>query len=112
VRTEGTLMNIFTNDNIRTAGHYNITADGQVISAVAFNYNRKESEMSFYSPDELSQTFEDFNLNTFSVLKNPQNRSLTTVIAEINAGVRLWKLFIALALAFLLTEVILLRLWK
>jgi hypothetical protein len=112
LRTEGALLNIFTEDNIRTAGHYNITANGQVISAVAFNYHRRESDMTFFSANDLSGIFEDYGLDNFMVLKNPQNRSLTNVIAEINAGVRLWKLFIALALAFLLAEVALLRFWK
>lgn len=112
VRTEGALINIFTDDNIRNAGHYNITANEQVISAVAFNYHRLESEMTFFSADELNGLFTDNRLENFTVLKNPQNRSLTNVISEINAGVRLWKLFIALALAFLLAEVLLLRFWK
>jgi hypothetical protein len=112
VRSEGALITIFTGNNITDAGHYNITANGQIISAIAFNYNRRESDMTFFSADELSGLFDDSGLDNFTVLKNPQNRSLTNVIAEINAGVRLWKLFIALALVFLLAEVALLRFWK
>jgi hypothetical protein len=89
-----------------------VNYDGEIASAISFNYDRAESDLQNLNKNDLNALFTDAGLNNFSVLSGPQSRSLTTVITEMNTGVRLWKLFILLALAFLLSEVILLRIWK
>ena len=75
---------------------------------MSFNYNRAESQLSFYDGDELKKLIENKGLKNFLVINNP-NRSLTELISEYNQGKRLWKLFIIAALFFLGAEVFLLR---
>lgn len=102
---------IFTQNQISEAGHYNIVHNETVLAGVAFNYDRTESDLETYSRDELEKFVADNTLTTFSVIKS-SDRSLTDVMSELNAGVRLWKVFIILALLFLLGEVVLLRFLK
>jgi hypothetical protein len=45
------------------------------------------------------------------ILKTKQ-RPVNEVLEQMNYGTRLWKYFLWAALAFLLAEVVLLRLWK
>lgn len=111
-RTIGSQMNIFASPLIREAGFYDILNDGNLVNAVAYNYDRAESELDNFDPKTLKTQISDHNLYGFSVVGPTQNRSLTTVIEEINSGKRLWKLFLLLALGFLLAEVVLLRFWK
>jgi hypothetical protein len=111
-RTIGSQMNIFASPLIREAGFYDILNDGNLVTSVAYNYNRAESRLESFDAKALETQISDNLLESFSVIKPAQNRSLTTVIEEINSGKRLWKLFLLLALGFLLGEVILLRLWK
>lgn len=102
---------IFTQNQIKEAGHYNVVHNDQVLAGVAFNYNRKESDLSAYSRADLVNLLADNGLTNFQVIK-PSDRSLTEVIGELSSGLRLSKLFIILALLFLLGEVLLLRFFK
>jgi hypothetical protein len=53
----------------------------------------------------------DYNLNNFSVVSTA-GPSLSDTITALNTGVKLWKIFVVLALAFFLAEILLLRFWK
>ena len=112
IRTTGSQVNIFAGNRIKEAGIYDIGSDGTRITAVAFNYDRAESDLDHFTEEEIETQIADYGLETISVLAASQNQSLTTTIREINSGKQLWKLFLILALVFLLGEVILLRLWK
>lgn len=112
IRSEGSQLNIFAGNRIKESGFYDITHNGKRLTAVAFNYNRAESDLSHFTVDEINTQLADYGLKNFSVLKPAQNQSLTRTIEQINSGRQLWKLFILLALGFLLAEVLLLRLWK
>lgn len=92
------------------AGLYELTLDGKLVKGLAFNYGRQESSMDKYSPDELRDQISRQGLKNVMVL-DAANQPLTQTIKQMNQGVRLWKLFIILALVFLATEVALLRLW-
>ncbi|MCF8365105.1 MAG: BatA domain-containing protein [Bacteroidales bacterium] len=112
VRSAGSLISIFTGSQIKDAGLYNVNANDALITAVAFNFDRAESKLESYAKNEIEGQIADAGLTTFSVLSDAQNKSLSAVIAEINSGKKLWKLFLTLALVFLLGEVVLLRFWK
>ena len=47
----------------------------------------------------------------FSVVET-NNKSLAITLTELNEGIKLWKLFVWLALAFIVSEVLLIRLLK
>lgn len=100
---------IDVHDQISAAGNYSLTDGQDTIEPISFNFNRKESELSYYSTDEL--TDESAGFKNFTLLKSSE-KSLTQTINEINLGIRFWKLCIILALLFLGAEVLLLRFWK
>ncbi len=104
-------VNIFTNSRINKAGNYTIDYDDMQVSAVAFNYNRIESNLNNLDRQELNQRIQGAGLRNVYVI-SPSERSLSAVITKLNKGFQLWKTFIILALLFLLGEVILLRIWK
>ncbi|HNV50845.1 MAG: BatA domain-containing protein [Bacteroidales bacterium] len=102
---------IFTQNQIKEAGHYKVVYNDETLAGLAFNYNRKESDLDFYSRADLAKMVTDRGLTHFQVIK-PTDKSLTEVIDELSAGIKLTKLFISLALAFLLGEILLLRFLK
>jgi len=104
-------ISIFTRNQVKNAGNYEIVYEGRRIAGVSFNYNRAESDMVNLSKTQLEKMIQDYRLDNFSVI-SPTSRPLSEVISEIDKGFRLWKIFIVLALAFLLGEVLLLRFWK
>ncbi len=91
------------------AGYYDVVLDGKVITSVAFNYGKEESEMGFYSTEELK--------NIFSKQKNVQiyesaSKEFVKDFKDKNIGVSLWKYFVVLALIFILAEILLIRFLK
>jgi hypothetical protein len=102
---------LFTQNQIAEAGHYIVSQLTHTISGIAFNFNRKESDMNFYSAADLQSNIEGLNLKNVTILSVNES-SLMSAIKETNSGDKLWKLFIILALVFLLIEVIVIRLFK
>jgi hypothetical protein len=110
-RNIGSLTNLMVYDQVRTAGHYRVKAKDKIIAGLAFNYDRRESILSFQSSDDLAEGIEREGLKGFSIL-DENIRTLKDSIQDINQGKRLWKLFIIFALFFLAIEVFLLRVWS
>jgi len=104
-------INIFPNDRIEKAGNYTINIDERQLAGIAFNYNRLESDLDNLDRPALEKRIKDSGLQDIRVISSTE-RSLSSVITELNKGFQLWKTFIILALVFLLGEVILLRFWK
>ena len=67
--------------------------------------------MSYYKADELKGLIASERLKNCSVIET-KNKNITDVLNELNMGIKLWKIFVILALIFLAGEVILLRIWK
>ena len=104
-------IEIYVHDQIAEAGNYNLYAGKDLITGLSFNFNRKESDMNCYSPDELKEQLVKMNFNNFSILDSGI-QSLKQSLIEIEQGKKLWKLCIILALLFLLVEGLLLRFMK
>jgi len=109
-RTNGS-FEIFPENQARSAGIYSVSADQQKIGSVGINYNRKESEISYYSPSELEKDLQDQGLNSSSVITSGMDK-LAASIEETNEGKTLWKMFLIIALVFLGIEIILIKFWK
>jgi hypothetical protein len=92
------------------AGHFTLRQHDQEMAGLAFNYDRRESDLDRYDPDEIGGMVSREGLQGVKVFRESE-KPLTDMIAEMNQGVRLWKLFIILALSFLAAEVALLRFW-
>jgi len=106
----GRTVNLMLYDRIRKAGHYQVKSGDRTLKGIAFNYDRRESVIAYYLPDELEDMLADRQLNGFRVLKD-SIKPLDQSIQELNQGKRLWKLFIIFALLFLALEVLFLRIW-
>jgi Aerotolerance regulator N-terminal len=93
-------------DQLNEAGIYRLYLPGSDFEQMlAFNYDRKESEIKQYPPDELENLFPYASV---SVIDNT-NTNLSSIVNTINEGTSLWKLCIIFALIFLGVEVLLLR---
>lgn len=92
-------------------GHYLVKNGSENISAMAFNYNRTESELSYFDANELEDKIELAQLKNALVVNNAEG-SFSEIFDEIQNGKQLWKWFILLALFFILTEVAISRFWK
>lgn len=96
-------------NQIPEAGFYDLfLSDDEVLAKYAFNYNRRESRLEYFTPEELSA----LNNPAFNVIDILDTTVLTARIEERSQGVTLWRLCLILALAFLAAEVTILRLWK
>jgi len=99
------------NDQIKDAGNYLLNYKENSISGIAFNYDRKESDLKYYSETELEEIIKDKKLENINII-NTQKENVSNAISKINQGVLFWKFCIILALIFLAFEALLLRLWK
>jgi hypothetical protein len=99
---------LFFYDQISESGIYELIVSGKQHIGFAFNYNRKESDPEIISPDELLEYIQVLNMDNIFML-DAREKPVKQLITEFNKGVELWKIFIWLALFFLLIEIILLR---
>jgi hypothetical protein len=106
---ETTLISI--HNQITEADNYNIYADKDLVMGVSFNFNRKESDLTCYTTEELKEQLKNNNLDNVNVLET-NSKSLTASLSDAEQGKKLWKLCLILALAFLAIEVLLLRFMK
>ena len=105
------LTNVYPHDQIKDAGNYILLNGDDTICGLAYNYDRSESDMKFYSTNELQNEIKENNLKNFNLL-DLKNNTVSKVLEEIAQGTRYWKLFVILCLIFLITEVLLLRFIK
>ncbi|MCF6357625.1 MAG: hypothetical protein L3J54_07445, partial [Draconibacterium sp.] len=98
-------------NQITDAGHYLIKNDNSVISTMAFNFDRKESDLRYYNNSELKDKFEILQLKNAALISDVES-NFSEVFDELQNGKQLWKIFILLALFFILIEVLIARFWK
>ncbi len=95
-------------NQITKAGNYLLFSGDKALRAIAFNYDRSESKMQFYMPDELSEMIENGDMENIRVL-DAGNRFFTKKVRELSQGIRLWRWFVVFALMFLAIEILMLR---
>ena len=104
-------VRIVMHNQIKDAGNFSLHEGARTVAGIAFNYDRKESNLEMLGEEELKgllQKADMKNTTLFADNKKPIAQSLQ----ELNRGIRLWKLFIIFALIFLASETIMLRFWK
>jgi hypothetical protein len=99
------------NDLIKNDGHFLLQNEDSVFAAVAFNYDRKESDLNYFQVDELKAKIEALQMKNVKVVENAEG-NFAEVFDEIQNGKQLWKWFILMALLMILAEVALIRFWK
>ena len=105
-------VQLLVRNQIRDAGNYLIYDKDSVIAGISFNYNRKESDMSFLREKDIQEYLKQNSLKNISLM-DIQNKSAAVIAQQVNsAGTLLHALFVVLALLFLLAETVLLRVWR
>ena len=99
---------LFVGNQINTAGHYNLVDnDNSLISRLAFNYDRLESQLNTLEKDDLTALSQRYS-NILLIDKNSD--SISNYLKTLNTGTPLWIYCIMLALLFLIIETLLIRL--
>ena len=95
-------VNINPMQQISEAGNYSITQKGTKIAGIAYNYDRSESQLNFYTLDEISE-----QLSTIFPHSNiiEQSDDITTKVKEQTEGIPLWRIALITAIIFILLEV-------
>ncbi len=102
-------IQLVLHNQIKSQQIYRLLAGDKVLRPVAFNYDRRESLLESYSQNEIQQfASEQANMAVFE----SDNVSYETQLEKLRGGTQLWRLFILLALLFLVIEVLLLRFMK
>lgn len=102
---------IFVHDQMKNAGSYGLFSGNEQVSGLAFNYDRKESDLKMFSAEELTSICEKAGLSNFSLI-DAKDKYISKVLADIGEGKKLWKWCILFALLFLSAETALLRLFR
>jgi len=97
------------NNQVKEAGYYKLFLEkDKILNEYAFNYDRKESKMDYFSEKEL----EEITGKNAVVIKSNENTDFTELIGERSMGKVYWKWCIIAALIFLLIEIFLIKFWK
>jgi hypothetical protein len=96
-------------DQIKAAGFYKLTFGDNQIKSLAFNYDRKESDLKVFTEAQLNELLKNSNIN---ILKNYDDLQLAAVIQQKDKGILLWKWLLWASLLFLLLEILFIRLLK
>jgi hypothetical protein len=111
VSGSGNKQKLLLYDRVVQAGHYGVISAGEQKFGFSFNYDRMESDPAVLSSEQLAQTYANQELINAVILDSPEdNREYS--LAQISYGKDLWKIFIWLALFFILLEILLLRLFR
>ncbi|EJF54820.1 N-terminal double-transmembrane domain-containing protein [Saprospira grandis DSM 2844] len=108
-RRLGNRLLLGLNNQLQEAGFYQLYLNKEeVLEQFAFNYNRRESALEFYSLEELESSAD----GRYSIIDGNYGQDFGSLVLEETEGASLWKYFLILALLFLLLETLLLRLWQ
>ena len=91
------------------AGNYTIQTDEE-IGAIALNYSREESPVTYQKEKEILEAFKSKGILNCQYNKIENGQSLTNI--ELNKPIEFWKLFLLLALLFILIEIALIKFLK
>ncbi|MDB5030643.1 BatA domain-containing protein [Mucilaginibacter sp.] len=103
---EGSTL-LYLSDQLQEMGLYDLKKQDSIVSVMAFNDNRSESDMSYYTQAQLDKIVP----NKSNVIQAGKG-SLKDIVSQTNFGVQLWKLCIILALIFLAAEILLVKYYK
>ncbi len=102
-------LNLNTYGQVETAQILDLKAPNtEVVAKSAFNYDRKESNLAYITMERLMEELG----GSIEIINEQSGENLTSLVEEKEQGLRLWTLFLLLALLFLLSESLILRFWK
>jgi len=104
-------VKLIIGDQVKESGLYSLFSGKQHIEGLAFNYNRKESNLTSLSESEIKSQISRLSSGNVHLLTD-KRFSLANQITKINQGYPLWKLFVVLTLVFIACEIVFIRLIK
>jgi len=105
VRQAGGKTLIYTADQIKLPGFYNLNLADSLIGVYSFNIGRTESDMHYLSKTELDKLAEKSNLKIYDTDKD----AVKLIAGSNKIGQTLWKLCLILSLIFIAAEILLIR---
>jgi len=93
---------------LQKAGHYEIQRNGELLTIIGLNYDRRESDLSHYVKEEIEEMAAINAINVKVI--DEEVELMKAVIQSDEKGEPLWKYFIVLALLSFAVEMLLLRL--
>lgn len=96
---------LYVADQIKNAGFYELKQGDALVSLLAFNDARTESDMHYADERELKRLLGKDKIKVFNSQKDAQSLQ----VAAKNNSTELWKLCIILAIVFLAIEILLIR---
>lgn len=106
-RAAGNESLLFFHSQVDRSGIYDVFLDDVKQTSLAFNFDRKESDLNYYDNDELKDVAGDH-----VQLVDAQTKDLTGHIAATFNGTPLWRYFILFAILCIVAEICLLRFRK
>lgn len=108
-RSIGNETALYFHNQATTSNFYDILLDGAKMGTLAFNQNRKESDLSCYDEDELTKAAKSSDQN-IDVIKTGTKNIAKSATDKLN-GKPLWIYFIIISLLCFLAEIAVLRFW-
>ncbi|WEK18301.1 MAG: BatA domain-containing protein [Candidatus Pedobacter colombiensis] len=96
---------LYVADQVKKSGFYELKKADSVLSVVAFNDDRMESDMHYASENEIKALFNKQNIAFY----NSKKDALSMNMELKNNSSELWKLCLILAVVFLAIEILLIR---
>ena len=104
--------NLLLYDQVTTSGHYDITAGVNPIGGFSFNYDRSESDFSFYTSEELSELLARSPIGYQAKIIEGADGASSINVNELVQGKQYWWQCILIGLILLGLEIVVTRLWK
>jgi hypothetical protein len=104
-------IKIFPHIDELEVGNYDVTNAGNILGGVSFNRKPEESQMTFYSEDDLLNKIKEDNLSSVEIINAEKNikKSFDRIL---NKNSSIWSYFILLAILFLIIELLIIRVFK
>ncbi|MDO7847990.1 BatA domain-containing protein [Hymenobacter sp. M29] len=107
-RVVGSEVRLELPEAMNVPGFYQVRQGQQPLTTLAFNANKRESELEAYSADDLRQLLGNSHPNV-RVVENGANGAGLAADSADQTGTPLWRYFLAATLVFLLAEALLVR---
>jgi hypothetical protein len=102
---------LFFEDQVTSAGNYQVLLEETEVAPLAFNFSHLESDLRSDGTQDLAKWVEENEYQHISLVSTTK-KSVTERLQEMEEGTRLWRYFVMAALFFLLMETLLLRFWR
>ena len=99
---------IFSENCVEKHGFYNLLVEQRLKNSIAYNYNRKESQLEFLDANKIEKNLKEKGFEMVKVIDSEKN-SFTIEAVQNAATQPIWKIFIIFAIIFAFFEIIICR---